>query len=101
MSGGSSGPVWSLSEKASDLRAAGLSHEAQPCLTVGQHQCTLRPRGRCWSHSSSDDMLAKDAHVQSSFDHSECAVETVQASFDQLSSAEPNSSAGWAGALFM
>ena len=93
MSGGSSGPVWSLSEKASDLGAAGLSHGAQPRLMVGQHQCALHPRDRCWSCSSGDDVLAKDAQVESSFEHSECAVGTVQASLDQLSSTEPNSSA--------
>ena len=39
-------------------------------------------------------MLAEDAQVQSSFDHSQCVVEAVQASLDQLSSTEPNSSAG-------
>lgn len=34
----------SLSEKASGLGAAGLSHGAQPCLMVGQHLCALHPR---------------------------------------------------------
>ena len=51
----------SLSEKASGLGAAGLSHGAQPCLMVGQHPCALHPRGRCWSRSPGGDMLAEDA----------------------------------------
>lgn len=35
---------WSLSEKVSDLSAAGLCHEAQTCLMVRKHQCALHPR---------------------------------------------------------
>ena len=52
------------------------------------------PQSERWPRSSGGDMLAEDAQVQSSFDHSQCVVEAVQASLDQLSSTEPNSSAG-------
>ena len=59
---------------------------AAPVCFAPQRQ-VLVPLPR-WRHA------CRGRTVQSSFDRSECAVEAVQASLDQLSSTEPNSSAG-------